>query len=105
MVADAIYDLDAPGNDREIIDPAEAGRRRRVPPDASHEDLLVPVFRGGHPVYDQPALEQVQSRTRSQLEKLHPTIQRLVNPHRYPAGLDAGLYRRREQLIAEARRR
>jgi nicotinate phosphoribosyltransferase len=106
FVADAIYDLEAGTDDeREIIDPVDPNRRRRVPPNASQEDMLVPILRGRRLVCESPTLAQIRERTRTQLEKLHPTIKRLVNPHRYPAGLDARLWRSREQLIEEARRR
>jgi nicotinate phosphoribosyltransferase len=67
--------------------------------------LLVPVFRGGRRVHDPPPLEEVRRRVRSQLALLPRGTERFVNPHLYFAGLEAGLYERREQLILRERGR
>ena len=80
-------------------------RRKTMPPDAAHEDLLVPVVRAGKVVYDAPALLESRARTRQQLLGLHPGIKRFVNPHQYPVGLDPALYERRTRMILEARDR
>jgi len=104
FVADAIYDEglgipDAPT----VIDPADPTRRKAVPPDTPSEDLLVPIFRDGRRVYDAPSLGAIRRRTRQQLDALHPTIRRLTNPHRYPAGLEAGLHDLRMKMLLETR--
>jgi nicotinate phosphoribosyltransferase len=54
-------------------------------------------------VYDPPALEVVREHARSQLARLHEGIKRFVNPHRYPVGLEAGLHRRKTDLVLRAR--
>ena len=103
--ADAIYDsetgIDAPSV---IIDPTDAARRKQIPADSKSEDALVPVFRNGSSVYRTPDLNAVQRRTIEQLDDLHPTIKRFVNPHRYPAGLEARLYELRLSMIAGVQR-
>lgn len=86
-----------------MIDPADITRRKRFDADMNYEDLLVPIFRGGRCVYESPALEQMQQRTRDQLEHLHPGIRRLLNPHEYPVGLEQRLYELRHRLILESR--
>jgi nicotinate phosphoribosyltransferase len=47
----------------------------------------------------------VRARTQRELARLHPGIKRLVNPHRYPVGLEERLHARRTQLVLEMRGR
>ncbi len=88
-----------------IVNPADSTHRKRVAPDTPYEELLVPVMRAGVLVYDCPPLGQSRERTRIQLQSLHPSIRRFVNPHRYPAGLELGLHELKTSLILEARSR
>jgi len=104
FVGDMIYDeLLGAGSDRTIVDPADPTRRKRIPPDCAAADLLVPVLRAGRLVYEVPSLEQARRRTQEQLAGLHPGVRRLVNPHRYPAGLERGLHELKMRLILRAR--
>ncbi|MBN1817042.1 MAG: nicotinate phosphoribosyltransferase [Sedimentisphaerales bacterium] len=104
FVGDMTYDLllGAPAAPL-IIDPEDATRRKRIGPKWQQEDLLVPVFRKGRCVYEVPPLGESRGRTAHQLEWLHPGIRRLLNPHRYPAGMEKQLYELRQKLILEAR--
>ena len=87
-----------------IVDPTDHTHRKRIPARMRSEDLLVPVMRSGRLVHECPPLAESRRRTREQLDQLHPTIRRFVNPHRYPAGLELGLHELRTRLILEARR-
>ena len=87
-----------------IVDPIDHTRRKRVRAAMGSEDLLVPIMRGGRLVYECPPLAESRRRTAEQLDCLHPTIRRFVNPHSYPAGLELGLHELRTRLILEARR-
>jgi nicotinate phosphoribosyltransferase len=115
FVGDAIYDvalgLRSPVT---IIDPADPARRKVLAATASdskgagragqtQEDLLVPVFRKGKLVYRAPALKESRGRAAEQLKMLHAGIKRLVNPHRYPAGLERRLYGLREKMMRRRR--
>jgi len=104
FIADAIYDTLRPEPKTwTIVDPMDMTRRRSIPPGTAHEDLLVPVVRGGQVVYDLPPIREVRHRTQSQLAALHSSIKRFVNPHRYPVGLEEGLFNLRTDLILRAR--
>ena len=104
FAADMIYDESQPLRDGHlIVDPADPLRQKRLPDDAQEEELLVPIFRGGRPVYPVPPLAESRERTKAQLAALHPGIKRLLNPHVYPVGLEPGLYANRQRLIAQAR--
>lgn len=106
FIGDAIFNEPAAppaGQPLTMIDPTDMTRRKTFPPNAEHEDLLVPIFRQGKLVYRPPPLAEIQKRTREQLSHLHPGIKRFINPHRYPVGLERALYDLRTRLILEAR--
>src|SRR5207248_6530890 len=104
FVADAIYDtLTGIEDGCTVVDPVDMTRRKKIAPGTPHEDLLVPVFREGKCVYDQPPLAQVRQRTIDQLAMLHPTVKRFTNPHRYPAGLEKKLFDLRAEMVLNAK--
>ncbi|MBI4348953.1 MAG: nicotinate phosphoribosyltransferase [Elusimicrobia bacterium] len=102
--ADMIYDaLRPPKGTAVLVDPLDPTRRKRFPAQAPFEDLLVPVFRKGKAVYDAPPLPEVRDAARRELEGFHAGIRRLVNPHRYPVGLEEGLHELKTRLALEKR--
>lgn len=103
-IGDAIYDeLQGLSEPCVIVDPADPVRRKAIPTGAAGHDLLVPIFRAGKRVYEPPSLEEARSRVRQQLALFHAGVRRLVNPHRYPAGLEQGLYDRRSEMVRKLR--
>lgn len=66
--------------------------------DAS-EDLLVPVFRGGDPVYPQPALPAIRERAMTQYAAFAE-----YGKNGYPVGLERRLQEKKNALIARLRR-
>jgi nicotinate phosphoribosyltransferase len=104
-IADAIFDTNIGVPDEAVIvDPLDMTRRKHIPRDAQHEDLLVPIFRAGRRVYDMPEIRASRQRAFDQLATFHPGIKRFVNPHRYPVGLEQRLHDLRTELILKARR-
>lgn len=104
FVGDMIYNEEAgPAAARTIVDPTNTTRRKAIPADATREDLLVPVFRGGALVYDEPPLPAVKARAQAQLGRLYAGTKRLLNPHEYPVGLEPGLFDLRTELIFKNR--
>jgi nicotinate phosphoribosyltransferase len=104
FIADVIYDtLEQIPDSPTLIDSIDITRRKIIPAGTPHEDLLVPIFRQGQPVYTPPPIQDVRRRTQAQLAKLHPTIKRFLNPHNYPVGLEEGLHSLRTALILKAR--
>ena len=104
FIGDGIYDLEtgAP-DDFTIVDPLDSTRRKRPAREATHEDLLVPIFRRGRLVYESPSLETIRARLKSQLALFHAGVKRFVNPHEYPVGLELGLHELKTRLILQAR--
>ncbi|MBI5479284.1 MAG: nicotinate phosphoribosyltransferase [Deltaproteobacteria bacterium] len=86
-----------------MIDPIDPTRRKRLPAGMAAEDLLQPIFRGGRPVWEPPPLAAVRARVRDQLARCHGGIKRFDNPHRYPVGLEHGLYDLKTRLVLQAR--
>lgn len=104
FVGDMIYNEYAPpAGTRVIVDPNNPTRRKAIPAEATREDLLVPIFRGGSVVYDEPKLAAIRDRAQAQLRCLHTGIKRLLNPHEYPVGLEPALYDLRTELIFKNR--
>ena len=106
FAADVIFDeLHPMQGEVRMVDPLDPTRRKAIPADLEYEDLLVPIFREGRRLYEVPSLEATRLRVRQQVAMLHPGIQRFVNPHCYPVGLEAGLYDRRTEHVLRLRRR
>lgn len=104
--ADAIYDEALGVDDGDtIICPWNLLKRRTVDGDDTVEELLQPVLREGDRVTPAPSLDDIRARTRAQLDALHPTIRRLLNPHEYPVGLEERVHERRTDLALAARAR
>ncbi len=104
FIGDAIYDISRSMPAAfTIVDPLDATRRKRLGVGGAGEDLLVPVFRHGQPVYQIPALNDVRQRVQQQLASFHPGVKRFVNPHQYPVGLELGLHDLKTNLVLAAR--
>jgi nicotinate phosphoribosyltransferase len=103
-LGDMIYDLSNPaGQARVIVDPLDPTRQKRIPEDAEYEDLLVPIFRKGKLVYEEPPLPATRDRTLAQLGGFHEGHKRFLNPHEYPVGLTPELHELRVKLVLAAR--
>ena len=104
FVADMIFDeeLGAPAAPT-IVDPGDLTRHKEIPAGTEHADLLVPIFRQGLRVYEPPPLTEVRKRTAEQLAGFHGGVKRFANPHRYPVGLERGLFDLKTHLILQAR--
>ena len=103
LVADVIFDEHLGITDAgRMVDPMDPARHRALPVER-FEDLLKPVFRDGSQVYALPSTHAIRSRAQAQLASCHQGIRRLVNPHRYPVGLEARLHEWKTRLIQKAR--
>lgn len=105
FLADMIYDEELNGQNHPVtmIDPMDFTKRRRFAVGQAFDDLLVPVFRDGACVYDNPSIHAIRDRVQTQLASLHPSVKRFVNPHSYPVGLEKSLHELKTKLILERR--
>lgn len=104
-LADAIYDIHTNLDEQNcvIVDPFDSTKQRLLKKQQPHEDLLVPIFRKGHCVYELPSIHEIRARTQQQLQKFHVGIKRFFNPHQYPVGLEKSLYDAKIKLIHHLR--
>ena len=92
-----------PAGERVMVDPLDPTRRKRFEADAPFTPLLRPVMVDGRRAAAPESLETARERVRRELAGFHGGIKRLVNPHRYPVGLERTLHERRTALILERR--
>lgn len=64
------------------------------------EPLLVDILEEGRLVYDLPDLEMMRARRRSDIERLHTGVRRLMHPHIYHVSLTQRLWDYKQSLIA-----
>lgn len=103
FLGDLVYD--------EELGPSPARRGSHVigggplqfPAEAATEDLLVPIFRDGHRVYEVPALQTSRQRTLEQLQRLPEACRQLTSPTMYSVGLDEQLQACKEAMMGELR--
>ena len=102
MEGDLIFD-ESEASDKfdKIVDPVLPQRSKRIRPQWTHRDLLVPVFKKGKRVYSCPSLIDIQSHAKKELASLHPGVRRFENPHLYPVGLSPYLAQLKSDLIRE----
>ncbi len=104
FIGDMIYNEGEPmKNEHVIVDPINMTRSKKMPAEATTEDLLAPVFRRGELVYECPPIGQIRQRTKDQLGGFHAGVKRFLNPHEFPVGLEAGLHQLKTDLILKAR--
>jgi nicotinate phosphoribosyltransferase len=98
-----IDELIPPNGDATMVDPLDLTRRKRFAAGAPYTLLLQPAMRAGVRVRGREPLSAAQRRARRELEGFHAGIKRLVNPHRYPVGLERGLHERKTALVLAER--
>lgn len=103
-VADTIYDSTIGLNDSPVmVDPLDPTRQRIIEKKWESRDLLIPIFRNGACIYEQPPLEKIRAHTQKELACVQAGIKRFVNPHEYPVGMEETLYKQKVALIKKNR--
>ncbi len=86
-----------------MIDPADPNRQKHFVSGTLFDDLLVPIFRDGNNVYDQPSLDAIRKRVNQELQYTPFSVKRFDNPHIYPVGLEQSLHHFKNAMIQAAR--
>jgi nicotinate phosphoribosyltransferase len=105
LVGDVIYDELAGYAGPALHDIEDPTRPPLVPAFDAAEDLLVRYLDAGEVVRSPDSLDAARARAAAELLQLSPRTRRFLNPQPYPIGLDHHVHARKQQLIAEARRR
>ncbi len=104
--SDLVYDVRDTVNGGSVgLDLADTSRQVAPPIGGVHEDLLVPIFRGGRLVYALPTIHAIRERTLVQQSRVPVGTRVLSGPVRYPVGLERSLFARKTALIEAARER
>lgn len=105
--ADIIYSEErGPDDEFHLIDIFDSTRRKVIQYEDIDDsiDLLIPIFEKGHCIYSMPTnLKWIKEQLKNDLDKFHAGVKRLVNPHRYPVGLEKHLYEKKQKLIMKMR--
>lgn len=103
-LGDIIYnELAPPASSWIMIDPLDPTKKKEFLLDHPTQDLLVPIFRNGKPVYRSPNISEIRHKMISHLSYFHSGLKRFVFPHQYPVGLESGLYQTKTSLIEKIR--
>lgn len=105
FLGDAIFDdREPPKTSLEAIAVADDSDRRHFSMQASHKNLLVPIFRKGKLCYELPTLHEIQKTAKSELQHLTSAMKRFLNPQPYFVGLEKHLHDKRLALIEKMRK-
>lgn len=94
-VHDEVIDFTKP---LELFDP-EATWKRKTFSDFTARELLVPIFRQGKLVYQQPTIEEMRSWCAGQVDLLWDEVKRFENPHNYYVDLSQKLWDIKQKLL------
>jgi nicotinate phosphoribosyltransferase len=103
FMADAIYETDHGVSEPCAIVDVETEDKMKIPMNTRYSDLLVPIFRAGQLVYEQPSIEASREHVRKQFSCAPPEILQLKDPHPYTIGVERSLHELRSRLIARAK--
>ena len=86
----------------ELFDP-RATWKRKVYTNYVAKPLLVPVFKNGELVYQQPTLQEIQKYCMEQVDTLWDEVKRFENPHTYYVDLSQRLWDIKQSLLRKRR--
>ena len=86
-----------------IFDPNATWKTKTLT-DFTIRELLVPIFKGGQLVYQQPSLPEIKSYCQAQMETLWDEVKRFENPHTYYVDLSKKLWDVKRELLAAAKK-
>ncbi len=84
----------------EIFDPDATWKRKEVY-DFTAKELLVPVFKNGELVYNQPTLNEIRAYCAEQVDTLWDEVKRFDNPHTYYVDLSQKLWDIKYNLLRQ----
>ncbi len=85
-----------------IFDP-DATWKEKTLEDFTARELLVPVFKAGKLIYDEPSLPEIKAFCAAQIDTLWDEVRRFENPHHYYVDLSPKLWGIKNDLLREKR--
>ena len=81
-----------------LFDPDFTWKRKAIENFVTRK-LLVPIFKGGRKVYEEPSLKEIRDYCLRQTDTLWDEVKRFENPHKYYVDLSKNLWAERNGLI------
>ncbi len=81
-----------------LFDPDSTWKRKEIENFVTRK-LLVPIFKGGKKVYEEPSLKEIRDYCLRQTDTLWDEVKRFENPHKYYVDLSKNLWAERNGLI------
>lgn len=81
-----------------LFDPDFTWKRKEIENFVTRK-LLVPIFKGGKKVYEEPSLKEMREYCLRQTDTLWDEVKRFENPHKYYVDLSKNLWAKRNGLI------
>ena len=85
----------------EIFNPVHTWKRKKIT-NYYTKDLLVPIFKKGKLVYNNPTVLEIKEFAKKECKKLWPEILRFENPHTYYVDLSNKLWSIKQKLLHES---
>lgn len=82
----------------ELFDPVHTWKRKKIT-NFYTKDLLVPIFKKGNLVYENPTVLEIKAFAKVESEKLWPEVLRVENPHTYYVDLSDSLWTLKQNLL------
>lgn len=81
-----------------LFDPDFTWKRKEIENFVTRK-LLIPIFKGGKKVYEEPSLKEIREYCLRQTDTLWDEVKRFENPHKYYVDLSKNLWAERNSLI------
>ena len=88
----------------EIFDPVHTWKRKLME-NYTATELQVPDFKNGELVYKLPEISEIRRHCEEEIEGMWDEVRRFNNPHNYYVDLSEKLWKIREDMISEYRKR
>lgn len=85
-----------------LFDPDFTWKRKEIENFVTRK-LLVPIFKGGKKVYEEPSLKEIRDYCLRQTDTLWDEVKRFENPHKYYVDLSKNLWAERNGLIEKSK--
>ena len=82
----------------ELFDPQYTWKRKTLT-DFTARELLVPIFKDGELVYDEPSVEEIRNYCSAEVDRLWDEVKRFENPHNYYVDLSLKLWNIKNDLL------
>ncbi len=82
----------------EIFHPQHTWKRKTIT-NYHLREMLVPIFKNGECVYDEPTTEEIRTYCKGQVEKLWDEVKRFENPHIYYVDLSEKLWKLKVDML------